>query len=169
MNPEFDHDDYDNMQEPTSVAPINPTMNPDINHSIDSTPTTEPQKIINDEVKMAQAQLYRAAKNSLELHKMCKFVDELEGWCQAKITIAAENLEAVKNYIEYEMVSATLAESMKEDQLVGKSPIDRKATLAGMDTNSKKIGELTKKFMDAGHDRVKAGELAKHCVDAKVC
>ena len=71
------------------------------------------------EVKMAQAQVYRAAKNSIELHKMLKFVSELEGWVQAKITIAAENLEAVKNYIEYEMVSQTLAESNATNEGIG--------------------------------------------------
>jgi hypothetical protein len=68
---------------------------------------------------MAQAQLYRAAKNSIELHKMLKFVTELEGWVQAKITIAAENLEAVKNYIEYEMVSQTLSESQAANEGMG--------------------------------------------------
>jgi hypothetical protein len=171
MNDEFDHD-YDNIQAPVVAPRMSPKMTdmapamPEIAVTQDM---AQPINVVDDsEIKMAQAQLYRAAKNSLELHKMCKFVDELEGWCQAKITIAAENLEAVKNYIEYEMVSATLAESMKEDKLVGSSPIDRQTTLA-MDTKSKKIGELTRKFMNAGHDRVKAGELALLCIDAKVC
>lgn len=164
MTPEF-NEPQDNLEIDNNDIQISSPQS----HMIPTIPEVEPEKIVNDEVKMAQAQLYRAAKNSLELHKMCKFVDELEGWCQAKITIAAENLEAVKNYIEYEMVSATLAESMKEDKLVGSSPIDRKTTLAMMDTNSKKIGELTRQFMDAGHDRVKAGELARLCIDAKVC
>ena len=169
MNDEFEHD-YEDDNLPVAAPRMQPKMTPAMPEIEVTQDIAQPINVVDDsELKMAQAQLYRAAKNSLELHKMCKFVDELEGWCQAKITIAAENLEAVKNYIEYEMVSATLAESMEEDKLVGKSPIDRKTTLSGMDPRSKKIAELTKKFMDAGHDRVKAGELANHCVDAKVC
>ena len=85
----------------------------------DLEPSTPIDMEDDHEVKMAQAQLYRAAKNSIELHKMLKFVSELEGWVQAKITIAAENLEAVKNYIEYEMVSQTLAESNAANESMG--------------------------------------------------
>ncbi len=89
---------------------------PDMSAMSGDSATMTPVHVEEDhEVKMAQGQLYRAAKNSIELHKMLKFVSELEGWVQAKITIAAENLEAVKNYIEYEMVSQTLAESTAQD------------------------------------------------------
>lgn len=87
--------------------------------SADGTPMNPIHMEDDHEVRMAQAQLYRAAKNSIELHKMLKFVSELEGWVQAKITIAAENLEAVKNYIEYEMVSQTLAESNATNEGIG--------------------------------------------------
>jgi len=85
----------------------------------DSTPAAPIHVEDDHEVRMAQAQLYRAAKNSIELHKMLKFVSELEGWVQAKITIAAENLEAVKNYIEYEMVSQTIQESAEVEEGMG--------------------------------------------------
>jgi len=85
----------------------------------DLEPATHIDMEDDHEVKSARAQLYRAAKNSIELHKMLKFVSELEGWVQAKITIAAENLEAVKNYIEYEMVSQTLAESNAANESMG--------------------------------------------------
>ena len=76
-------------------------------------PTLQPIRMEdNSEIKTCQTQLYVAAKNALELHKMLKFVGaNIEGWCQAKITMAANSLEEVKNYIEYEMVSSTLAES----------------------------------------------------------
>jgi hypothetical protein len=87
------------------------------------------------EVRMSQSQLFRAAKNSIELHKMLKFVSELEGWVQAKITIAAENLEAVKNYIEYEMVSQTVMENA--------------APVAEMqDARSQKIAKLGRDIMN---------------------
>jgi hypothetical protein len=98
--------------------PAIPTV-PEIPHKVITT-------VDNDEVKMAQSQLYVAAKSALELHKMLKFVNELEGWCQAKITLASQNLEAVKNYIEYEMVSATLSESDISAGMVVEDPQDYK-------------------------------------------
>lgn len=58
------------------------------------------------EIEMAKAQVYKAAKNALEIHKLLKHVDNLEAWMQAKITMAAENLEAVASNLEYDVVSA---------------------------------------------------------------
>ena len=76
----------------------------------DATPTV---KIVdNHEVHMAQAQVYKAAKCAIELHKMLKYVDNLEGWMQAKITLAAEYLDAVSSNLEYDIVSQTMQEPM---------------------------------------------------------
>lgn len=92
-------------------------MNPDLEPMLTPDVAQEPVEKIHvdddSEVRMACAQLYRAAKNSLELHRMVKYVDQLEGWVQAKITLAAENLENVKNYMEYELVSSTLTEGQQ--------------------------------------------------------
>jgi hypothetical protein len=63
------------------------------------------------EVQMARAQLYRAAKHAVELHDLLRnFSDtqDLEGWVQAKITMAAEYLESVKNHLEYEVISGEI-------------------------------------------------------------
>lgn len=63
------------------------------------------------EVQMARAQLYRAAKHAVELHDMLRnFSDtqNLEAWVQAKITMAAEQLESVKNHLEYEVLSGEI-------------------------------------------------------------
>jgi hypothetical protein len=60
------------------------------------------------EISMAQAQTYRAAKCAMEIHKMLKMVDELEGWMQAKITLAADYLEAVASNLEYDLIAATM-------------------------------------------------------------
>ena len=87
---------------------MNSEFDPTIN-IIQEPPMHQLQVHDDSEVKMAQAQLYRAAKSAMELHKMLKFVNEIEGWCQAKITLASDGLESVKNYLEYEMVSSTLA------------------------------------------------------------
>lgn len=58
------------------------------------------------EVKMARSELYRAGKSAMALHGMLKSVSEqqgLEGWVQAKITKAADYLESVYHYLDYEM------------------------------------------------------------------
>jgi hypothetical protein len=114
-------------------------MNPDLEPMLTTHTDVEPMEKIHveddSEIRMACAQLYRAAKNSLELHRMIKYVDQLEGWVQAKITLAAENLENVKNYMEYELVSSTLTESqqvMRED----------------LDPKTAKLVALGRKMMD---------------------
>jgi hypothetical protein len=59
------------------------------------------------EVQMARAQLYNAAKDAIRLHKMLQHISEqqgLEGWVQSKITLAADYLKSVANYLEYEQV-----------------------------------------------------------------
>lgn len=77
------------------------------------------ESIVNDtirmhqdhEVQMARSQLYRAAKYAVELHDLLRnFSDtqDLEAWVQAKITMAAEQLESVKNYLEYEVISGEI-------------------------------------------------------------
>lgn len=72
----------------------------------------EPKVIIHDnnEISMAKAQCYKAAKNAMEIHKLLKMVDNLESWMQAKITLAAEYLECVASNLEYDVVSSTLEE-----------------------------------------------------------
>ena len=58
------------------------------------------------EVQMARSELYRAAKSAIALHEMLKQVTErqgLEGWVQNKITRAADYLETVYDYLDYEM------------------------------------------------------------------
>lgn len=156
MNDEFTHD----VTEPR----MTPSM-PEIEVTQD---VPQPINVVDDsEIKMAQAQLYRAAKNSLELHKMCKFVDELEGWCQAKITIAAENLEAVKNYIEYEMVSATLAESI-EEEFFNKKDDKFKPGATPLPPEGQLKREWIRTLMDRGMGRIEAGEIADKMCAAKI-
>ena len=59
---------------------------------------------------MAKSQLYKIAKYAGELHSMIGDTDELEPWMQAKITKAADYMGAVKHYMEYNMVSSTVAQ-----------------------------------------------------------
>lgn len=58
------------------------------------------------EVNMARSDLYRAGKSAMALEKMLQSVSEqqgIEGWVQAKITKAADYLESVYHYFDYEM------------------------------------------------------------------
>lgn len=85
---------------------------PDDATLIDVNPTPTTVNIVDDhEISMAQAQTYRAAKCAMEIHKMLKMVDELEGWMQAKITLAADYLEAVASNLEYDLIAATMEDN----------------------------------------------------------
>lgn len=93
--------------------------------------TSAPQtvKIVDDhEVSMAAAQVYRAAKCAMEIHRMLKMVDNLEGWMQAKITLAADYLEAVSSNLEYDLVAATMMES----QTLNENPEHKHARIAAL-------------------------------------
>lgn len=64
----------------------------------------KPQMPVDDsEVRMARAELYRAAKNSMKLFEMIQEDQELEGWVSAKITKAADYLDSVYHYMEYQV------------------------------------------------------------------
>lgn len=61
------------------------------------------------EVQMARQDCYNAAKNAIELHHLLKNVSEmegLEGWVSEKITLAADYLKTVKEYLEYDAMAA---------------------------------------------------------------
>lgn len=73
------------------------------------------------EVQMARADCFNAAKNAIELHRLLKNISEqqgLEGWVSEKITLAADYLSTVKEYLEYEMISKV------ETSLPNKNPDD---------------------------------------------
>ena len=54
----------------------------------------------NHEAKMARADLFKCAQYSFKLFKMIREDQELEGWVQAKITKAADYIDAVyKNHV----------------------------------------------------------------------
>ena len=65
--------------------------------------------VTDEEGWLAKSQLYNIAKDAGELHQLIGDTDQLEAWMQAKITKAADYMAAVKNYIEYNMVSSAEA------------------------------------------------------------
>ena len=60
------------------------------------------------EVQMARQDCYNSAKNAIDLHKLLAQVDEQqgrEGWVSEKLTLAADYLKTVKEYLEYNLMS----------------------------------------------------------------
>ena len=60
------------------------------------------------EVQMAREECYHAASDAIILHKLLKHISEqqgIEGWVAAKITLAADYLNTVREYVEYELMS----------------------------------------------------------------
>jgi hypothetical protein len=55
---------------------------------------------------MARSQLYFLAKDAISLHGMISDRDNLEPWVQSKITTAANDIEAVRRYTEYNQQQA---------------------------------------------------------------
>ena len=70
------------------------------------------------EVKMAQSEIYAMAKKAIALHKMLDNVDQLEGWVQGKITLAADYVATVYDYMDHQLAMAGnidgLGEQMSE-------------------------------------------------------
>ena len=67
------------------------------------------------EVQMAREECYHAAENAIALHKLLRNISEqqgLEGWVSAKITLAGDYLKTVREYLEYELMSAASEQPM---------------------------------------------------------
>lgn len=83
-------------------------MAPDIiNFRMGQAPFGNPEHQ-DHEVQMARSQLYRTAKLAMMVHELLKKVDEqqgLEGWVQSKLTRAADYIETVYGYLDYELTS----------------------------------------------------------------
>lgn len=99
----------------------------------------EPKNHPDHEVSMAKADLYRAANTAIEIHKLLKTVSEqqgLEGWVQAKITKAADYLQSVHNYLDYEMRFEEVADQGVAEGAVGKAVGGTVGALAGLATSA---------------------------------
>jgi hypothetical protein len=60
------------------------------------------------EVQMAREECYHAASDAIQLHKLLKQVSEqqgLDGWASSKISLAADYLRTVRDWLEYELMS----------------------------------------------------------------
>jgi len=90
----------------------------------------------DDDGFMAKRQLYDLAKYSIKLHRMIQDGDNLEPWIQAKITKAADYIDSVKHYLEYQQVSGAgdIADQIGMDDMSGIDDMD------GMDQTLGAIG-----------------------------
>ena len=64
---------------------------------------------LDHEVQMARKDCYTAADDAIALHKLLRNITEqqgLEGWVAAKITLAADYLNSVREHLEYQMMSS---------------------------------------------------------------
>ena len=73
----------------------------------------------NDESDMAKSQLYAIAKYAIELLQMIKDGDPLDAWVQAKITKAADYVDAVQHYLEGEKYLDANQEEPEEELAEG--------------------------------------------------
>jgi len=94
------------------------------------------------EVQMARADLYKLAKYAIKLHDMLKSVSEaegIEGWKQAKITTAADDISSVYHAMDYDM---KFAESKATKNVLNRAKttneVDYAANIAERVTNSLK-------------------------------
>ena len=72
---------------------------------------------LDHEVQMARKDCYTAADDAIALHKLLRNVTEqqgLEGWVAAKITLAADYLNSVREHLEYQMMSSRAPEQEME-------------------------------------------------------
>ena len=63
---------------------------------------------LDHEVQMARKDCYAAADDAIALHKLLRNVSEqqgLEGWVAAKITLASDYLNTVREHLEYQLMS----------------------------------------------------------------
>lgn len=62
---------------------------------------------------MARSQLYFMAKDAIRLHSMIDDKDNLEPWVQSKIAQAAQAMDAVRRYTEYNAMKAQVEPEME--------------------------------------------------------
>ena len=93
------------------------------------------------EVQMARADLYKLAKYAIKLHDMLKSVSEaegIEGWKQAKITTAADDISSVYHAMDYDVKFA--------ESKTTKNVLFRTKTVSETDYTASLKGRVAAKF-----------------------
>lgn len=117
----------------------------------------------SDESDMAKVQLYATAKYAIELLRMIQDGEQLDAWVQAKITKAADYIDAVKHYLEgEEYLAGTEAPGMEDEPV--EEPVDEKMDPVGQeDEDINNDGKVDKTDKYLKNRRVKIGKaIAQH-------
>ena len=172
-------------EEVTQIDPKNPTqskkelkdkarkqnkLTPELETAINNAPPKEVFDLEeddhlnpNDESDMAKTQLYATAKYAIELLRMIQDGEQLDAWVQAKITKAADYIDAVKHYMEGEQYLAGTEAPGMEDEPV-EEPVDEKMDPVGQeDDDINNDGKVDKTDKYLKNKRVKIGQaIAQH-------
>jgi len=73
---------------------------------------------LDHEVQMAREECYHAAEHALAIHKLLRNISEqqgLEGWVSAKITLANDYLNSVREHLEYDLLDQNRFDDLSMD------------------------------------------------------
>ena len=122
---------------------------------------------------MSKSQLYQTAKMAIELLDMIKKGDDLEGWVQTKLNLAADYLQAVYHYEDYQKLNPYREEidsalMQRHAQVIQKNLdeiLERKCKVEDVDTKpgmmrilKKRVSEVEKEI--AKENRKQTDEAA---------
>lgn len=89
----------------------------------------------DDDGFMARSQLYFMARDAITLHGMINDTDDLEPWVQSKISQAAQSIDAVRRYTEYNAVEAEVEQPTMEPEMVAAESFSDQVKDFGMFSN----------------------------------
>lgn len=127
---------------------------------------------IDQEGHMAKAELYKAAKTAIKLFELLDDNQQLDAWVQAKITKAADYLDGVYHYLEYELKYAGEKPHGDIEDLAGDhrhdvSLDDEHIDLSGIDESTTYEDKLAQLLESAQVDEVNTGTLVRYASKAK--
>ena len=121
------------------------------------------------EVQMARQELYRTAKLALMTHELLTRVGEnqgLEGWVQSKLTRAADYIETVFSYLDYEMRYPTEMYAEADLNPGGSAQATPGTTTAG--TVNQTPGQQSQKPLDGKNQTPGMVKMAKVDMNGKI-
>ena len=104
-------------------------------------PQVQQPQVDNSEGQMARADLYRGAKNAMKLFQMVQDGQQLEGWVQAKITKAADYLDSVYHYMEYQAKFGQGGVAISLDDITSDAAVSSKQGAVSEEDDEKEIKE----------------------------
>ena len=115
---------------------------------------------LDHEVQMARKDCYAAADDAIALHKLLRNVSEqqgLEGWVAAKITLASDYLNTVREHLEYQLMSQVQPDSMEFPVAEGAMP----ATVIRVKEKIRLMSDAEKKEYFRGKTREQLQKMAR--------